>query len=115
MDEAALPFDEHDIVVLILQDQLFGGSADEVSHNAIDRQSIAFDHAAGLTGGDEFGVVTALLHAIGHLDRNDHLADRTIVADGVHPQAIGPQSLAAGDCLLGVFANVVNRRAALPG
>ena len=77
------------------------------------RQAVPFDHDARLAGGDEFGVVAALLQAVGDFDRDDHLADRAIVPDRVHAQAIGSQALAASDRLFGVFANVVNRDAAL--
>ena len=108
MDEAALAFDEQDVVVLVLQDQFLGGAADEVGDDAVDRQAVPFDHDAGLAGGDELGVVAAFLQAVGDLDRDDHLADRAIVADGVDAEAIGPQALAAGDRLFGVLAHVVD-------
>ena len=51
MHEAALTFDEQDVVMLILQNQFFGRAAHEIGDNAVNRQTIAFDHDARLSGG----------------------------------------------------------------
>ena len=112
MDEAALAFDNEDFVVLVLQNHFLGGAADEIGDDAVDGEAVAFDHDAGLAGGDELGVVAAFFQAVGHFDRDDHLADAAIVADGVNPQAIGTQAFAAGNRLFRVLANVCQLDAA---
>src|SRR5262249_6268142 len=109
---AALAFDDDNFVVLILQDQLLRSAADEIGDDAVDRQSVAFDHDAGLAGGDELGVVAAFFQAVGDFDGDNHLADRAVVADGVHAEAVRPQALAAGDRLFAIPAYVLQRDAA---
>ena len=89
MYQASLSFDQHDFRDADSQNQLFSRAADEVRHDAIERQPVPFDHDSGLPRGDEFRVVAAFFQAIGDLDRDDHLADRAIVADGVNAETIG--------------------------
>ena len=53
MDETPLPFDQHNVVMLVLQNQLLGSAAHKIGDDAIQRQAVAFDHDAGLARSDE--------------------------------------------------------------
>lgn len=106
MDETALAFDDEDFMVLVGENHFLGGTADEIGDDAVDGEAVPFDHDAGLARGDELGVVAAFFQAVGDFDRDNHLADAAIVADGVNAEAIGTEAFAAGDRFFGVLADV---------
>jgi len=97
MDEAALSLDEHDVVVLVLQDQSLGCSADEVGDDGVDGATVAGDHDAGLAGGDEGGIVSGVAESVCQLHTDEHLADVAVVADRVDSEAVRVDVFSMGD------------------
>ena len=60
MYKASLAFDYQNVVVLVVQHELFGSPADEVGHHAIDGIAVAFDNDPEI-----LGILTALCIEIG--------------------------------------------------
>ena len=106
MNKTPLPFHDQNLVMLMLQDHLFGCPGNEIGDNTIDRAAISFDHNARLPGGDKFGIVPAFLQAERDFDRAHHFSDTAIMADGMNAQAIFTQPFSAGDFLLAILPHV---------
>lgn len=115
VEDGALSFDDDDVVVLVSEDEFFGGAVDEVGDDGVDGSSVAFDHDAGLSGGDELGVFAPGFEVVGEFDGDDHFSDGAVLADGVESVAGFVEAFGFGDFVFVVFADVPEMGAGVLG
>lgn len=97
MGDAPLPLDQENVVILVLEDEVFYGAIQEVGHYAIRRNSGAADHNSRLSCRQELGVVPTLLEISLDFQRGHHLSNAAVVADGVNAKTARPKLLGFGD------------------
>src|ERR1051325_5208438 len=98
MDEAPLPFYQHDVVVLRpLNRDLLGGAGDEVGHDRIDGDAPSFDEDSRLSRRDEARAMAALHELVAQLQLRRHLADVAVGSHREDDQRIDFGGAAVGD------------------
>jgi len=94
----ALPFDPEQIALIgPLDHEPLGRAGEEVGDDRVDGDPPAGDRDSGLPGRDEDGPQTALLRLAVELERDGHLPDRAVGADGEHDPGVELQVLAGRD------------------
>jgi hypothetical protein len=106
MDETPLSFKDQDLMVLVLEDQIFGCPTDKIGYDAIDRVTITFNHDSCLASGQELGIVTALFESICDFNGRDHFADTAIIADGMDTETTFTEWRTASNFLEIVLAHI---------
>ena len=101
--------------MLVGNHQLFDGAVHEIADHAVNRAAIPFDHDASLPCGNKLRVVPPSCKFPGHLDGGHHFAHRTVVANGVNPEAVCPQVGPVRNIPLVVLADVLDRGTPLLG
>src|SRR6266566_2344648 len=97
VNQAALSFQEHDVVVLrALEDQLLRGAGDEVRYDRIHRDPPALDEDPGLPRRHEARAMAALHQRIAELQLRGHLADVAIGSHREHDQRVNFGGAAVG-------------------
>ena len=79
--DAPLPLDEEPVVPGVVHDKLLGDARGEVGDGAVDAESLAGDHDAGLAGREELRVAAARPELAREHERRAHLADVAVRAD----------------------------------
>src|SRR6266542_4291763 len=78
VNQAALAFDEHDVVVLrALEDELLRGTGDEIRHDRVHGDAPPLDEDPRLPRRHETRAVAALHQRVAQLELRRHLADVT--------------------------------------
>ena len=98
VNQAALAFDEHDVVVLrALEDELLRGAGDEIRHDRVYCDAPPFDEDPRLPRRHKTRAVAALHERVAQLELRRHLADVAVGPDREHDQRVHLGRAAIGD------------------
>ena len=87
MEQAALPFDDIPVIIVIVGGQILDRAGHEIRDHGIQRHTFAGDQNTGLARRAEAAFQPLLFHRRVQRQRGIHLADRTIGADRQHALA----------------------------
>jgi len=85
MEQAALPFDDIPMVVIIVGREIFHRPGHEIGDHGIQRHAFASDQDAGLAGGAESALHSLFAHRLIKREGGVHFPDRAIGAHGQDP------------------------------
>src|SRR6266508_1421068 len=97
-------------MVLVLKNQLFCGTVDEITDDCVDGATVPFDHDPSLSGGHEFGIVTGPSQREAYLETYDQFANVAVVPHRVNAKTPLVDLLPLGQGSLGSLTHIDNAR-----